>query len=69
MLRNREAQNRLMRRFCDERGIPLLDTTDALTARFRSGENVYFPDESHLNEHGHAVVAGALADFLATISR
>ena len=27
MLRNRLAQNRMMRRFCDERGIPLLDTT------------------------------------------
>ena len=64
MLGNRLAQNRLMRRFCDERGIPLLDTTDALTARFTAGENVYFPDESHLNERGHAVVADALASYL-----
>ena len=64
MLRNRLAQNRLMQRFCDERGIPLLDTTEALTARFTAGENVYFPDESHLNERGHAVVADALAAYL-----
>ena len=64
MLRNRLAQNRLMQRFCDERGIPLLDTTGALTARFTAGENVYFPDESHLNERGHAVVADALAAYL-----
>ncbi len=66
MLRNRLAQNRLMRRFCDERGIPLLDTTDALTEQFTAGENVYFPDESHLNERGHAVVADALAAYLTT---
>ena len=64
MLRNRLAQNRLMRRFCDERGIALLDTTDALTARFTAGENVYFPDESHLNEAGHAIVADTLAAYL-----
>ena len=64
MLRNRLAQNRMMRRFCEERGIPLLDTTETLTARFLNGENVYFPDESHLNETGHAVVADALAAYL-----
>jgi hypothetical protein len=61
LLRNRLAQNRLMRAFCEERGISFLDTTDALSARFTAGENVYFPDESHLNELGHAIVAEALA--------
>ena len=64
MLRNRLAQNALMRRFCEQRGISFLDTTDALTTRFLSGDNVYFPDESHLNELGHAVVADALAAHL-----
>ena len=64
MLGNRLAQNRLMRQFCDEHGIPLLDTTDALTRAFTAGENVYFPDESHLNERGHAVVADTLAAYL-----
>ena len=67
MLRNRLAQNRLMQRFCEARGIPLLDTTDSLTARFTAGENVYFPDESHLNERGHAVVADALAAYLQSL--
>ena len=65
MLGNRLAQNRLMRQFCDEHGIPLLDTTDALTRAFTAGENVYFPDESHLNERGHAVVADTLAAYLS----
>jgi lysophospholipase L1-like esterase len=64
MMRNRLAQNTMMRRFCDDAGIRFLDTTDALTARVRAGENVYFPDESHLNETGHRVVADTLAGFL-----
>jgi GDSL-like Lipase/Acylhydrolase family len=61
MLRNRLAQNRLLQRFCERRGIAFLDTTDALTARFLAGDNVYFPDESHLNEVGQAVVAETVA--------
>ena len=64
MLRNRLAQNRMMRRFCEARGIAFVDTTDALTARFLSGENVYFPDESHLNERGQALVADTLTSYL-----
>jgi len=64
MMRNRLAQNIMMRRFCDEAGIRFLDTTDALSARLHTGENVYFPDESHLNESGHEVVAETLAKFL-----
>jgi lysophospholipase L1-like esterase len=66
MSRNRLAQNALMRRLCVEDRIRCLDTTDALQARVWSGENVYFPDESHLNETGHAVVADALAAFLGS---
>jgi lysophospholipase L1-like esterase len=64
MSRNRLAQNALIRRLCDAAGIPLLDTTAALKARLATGENVYFPDESHLNESGQAVIADALAAFL-----
>jgi lysophospholipase L1-like esterase len=64
MMRNRLAQNTLMRRFCDEAGIAFLDTTGALEERVRAGENVYFPDESHLNEAGHRVVADTLAKYL-----
>ena len=64
MRRNRLALNVLMRRLCQEAGIPFLDTTEMLAARVARGENVYFPDESHLNEVGEAVLADALADFL-----
>lgn len=64
MGRNRLAQNRMLRRFCEEAGIPFVDTTDALQARVDAGENVYFPSESHLNETGQAVVAETLAAFL-----
>jgi lysophospholipase L1-like esterase len=64
MFRNRLAQNTLMRRFCEESRIPFLDLTDILQAHVESGENVYFPDESHLNEVGQTIVADALAAFL-----
>ena len=64
MMRNRLAQNTLMQRLCNESGIRFLDTTEALSARVRAGENVYFPDESHLNETGHRIVADTLAKFL-----
>ncbi len=66
---NRLAQNHLMREFCAESGIPFLDMTPALAARVAQGENVYFPDESHLNETGEAVVADALAAFLRGVNR
>ena len=64
MRRNRLVQNHMLRELCQQAQIPFLDTTDALEQRFNSGENVYFPDESHLNETGQAVVADTLAAFL-----
>jgi hypothetical protein len=60
MTENRLAQNRMMRRFCADAEIRFLDTTEALAARLHEGVNVYFPDDSHLNEAGHVVVAQAL---------
>jgi hypothetical protein len=61
---NRLAQNTLMRRFCEQAGIPFLDLTTALQERVESGENMYFPDDSHLNEAGEALTAAMLAEFL-----
>jgi lysophospholipase L1-like esterase len=62
--RNRLAQNDLMRRLCLEAGIPFLDLTDDLQEHVERGENLYFPDDSHLNEAGEAVTAAVLAEFL-----
>jgi hypothetical protein len=64
MRRNRLAQNHLMRELCERAHIPFVDTTEALIARVESGENVYFPDESHLNDAGQAIVAATLGAFL-----
>ena len=64
MLRNRLAQNALMARFCERVGIPLIDLTPALQARVEVGETMYFPDDSHLDESGDALVAERLAAFL-----
>jgi lysophospholipase L1-like esterase len=66
MRRNRLAQNRLLRRFCEREQIPFLDVTTALERWASTGHNVYFPDESHLNEDGNSIVAETLADFLTT---
>jgi hypothetical protein len=57
MTRNLRAQNGMMRRLCAEAGIRMVDATGALAARLAQGDNVYFPDESHLNEIGQRVVA------------
>ena len=64
MRRNRLAQNAMVRDLCASAGIPFLDTTPMLQQHVEQGENVYFPDESHLNEIGQRLVADALADFL-----
>jgi lysophospholipase L1-like esterase len=69
MRRNRLAQNRLLRRLCEEADIPFVDTTDVLEAHVDAGENVYFPDDSHLNEVGEALVAETLAAFLSSQSK
>jgi lysophospholipase L1-like esterase len=64
MSRNRLAQNAMMRDLCESAGIPFLDTTPALQRRVELGDNVYCPDESHLNELGQYLVAETLAGFL-----
>jgi Lysophospholipase L1 and related esterases len=64
MFQNRLAQNDLMRQFCDSEHIPFIDVTAALQTEVESGKNVYFPDESHWNDDGHAVAAREIAAFL-----
>jgi lysophospholipase L1-like esterase len=64
MHRNRLAQNTMMRELCESSGIPFVDMTPALEQHVESGENVYFPDDSHLNETGLSIVADTLARFL-----
>jgi lysophospholipase L1-like esterase len=64
LLANRLALNGMMRDFCTRAGIAFLDTTSALEKRLEAGDNVYFPDDSHMNETGEAVVAETLATFL-----
>jgi len=61
---NRLAQNALLREFCGRSGIPFVDASEALDAAMRNGVNVYFPDDSHLNETGQAIVAKTIQTFL-----
>jgi hypothetical protein len=60
LLDNRLALNGLMRDFCAQEGIEFLDLTEALQARVASGQNVYFPDDSHWNAAGHETASEAL---------
>lgn len=62
---NRLAQNDLLREFCAAEGIPMVDLTDVLERQVQSGRQVYFPDDTHWNAHGHDVAARELARFLA----
>ena len=64
MSENRLAQNELMRRFCDEAHILLIDPTEALQAQVEAGRNMYFPDDAHWNAAGHQLAADAVATFL-----
>lgn len=63
--RNRVAQNELLRDFCAQEGIPMLDLTNALEHEVASGREVYLPDDTHWNAAGHEVAARELAAFLA----
>jgi SGNH hydrolase-like domain, acetyltransferase AlgX len=64
MADNRLAQNELMRRFCDQEHILLIDPTEALQRQIESGRNMYFPTDAHWNASGHELAAGMVADFL-----
>jgi lysophospholipase L1-like esterase len=65
LARNRLVQNELMATFCRKEGIPFLDLTPELARVAATGQNVYFPDDSHWNARGHQVAADRLARFLA----
>ncbi len=54
-----ERPQNLLRKFCDELGIPFIDASPALQ---ETGKNtpMFFPREGHLNEHGSQVVAELL---------
>ncbi len=66
LMRNRLVENDMMARFCQDAGIPMLDLTPILQARVEAGEQMYFADDSHLNEAGEAELASALAAMLAS---
>jgi hypothetical protein len=64
MTANRLAQNRMMRRFCADSGIGSWIRPTRLPSGLVKGSTCTFPDDSHLNEAGHAVVAATLESAL-----
>ncbi|MBA2241971.1 MAG: hypothetical protein H0W04_03645 [Chthoniobacterales bacterium] len=61
---NRLALNGLLRDYCAQSGIAMLDLTEPLEAEVAAGREVFFPDDTHWNEAGHAVAAREVAKFL-----
>lgn len=51
---------------CDDLALQCYDAYDAFVERAQAGEALYFTDDMHLNPHGNAVLATALADWLNT---
>ena len=52
-----------LRAFCDEKGIPFVDTTPALRAA-GVHHNLYIAKDAHFNEHGQAAAAEAIFEFM-----
>ena len=52
----------LSQTWCDSRGVPFVDATDALEARAAKGELVYQAFDTHLSTAGHEVVAELLLE-------
>jgi len=55
--------------FARQAGIPFLDTTPALRAALRRGEEVYFPDDVHWTAAGHRIAAEQIAARLGSLQR
>lgn len=64
MNKNLFAQNEMMKDFCAEAGILLLDLTPALRRQIEQGNSMYFSDDAHWNTAGHDLAARELAEFL-----
>lgn len=56
--------NELLRDFCAENKIPMVDLTPALQGEVDAGREVFFPDDTHWNEAGHEIAAREVAKFL-----
>lgn len=60
-----EFPNRVLANLCAELEIPVADLLDALRARARKGEKLYYLWNQHWNARAHEVAGNALVDFLA----
>lgn len=54
----------LMSEWSKSNRVPFLDLTPALRERAAAGQLVYFTDDGHWNQKGHAVAADAIANFI-----
>jgi lysophospholipase L1-like esterase len=59
---------RVVADWCREHGVGFLDSTLALRKAVASGTSVYLADDVHWNAAGHAVVAGAVAEWIRAMA-
>jgi hypothetical protein len=59
--------NKLVADLCAEQGIPCLDLIAPLRAGSDPDHPAYHRRDLHWNAKGHAIVAGALSDFLVSL--
>ncbi len=64
---NRLAQNALLRDFCGQEHIPMLDLTLPFEDAVKAGVETYFPDDTHWNAAGHDLAARELARFISQL--
>lgn len=57
--------SKLVREFCDSRGIEVVDMTPVFRRRALAGEQLFFQYDGHINAQGHRVIAETLAERLA----
>jgi len=62
-LNDRDRPQRMLKKFCADYGVPVIDTTGALRQASRKGV-AYFPREGHLNEYGSRIVAQEIYGYL-----
>lgn len=62
-----DTQSRVFVQWCEEKGLPCLDLTPALTAAAAAGQQTYYTYDQHWTPIGNRVVADEVGKFLETL--
>ncbi|NIM00996.1 MAG: hypothetical protein GTN89_08840 [Acidobacteria bacterium] len=65
-LRENQYLPRAILNWCEENGVECVDPIPYFKSLEEQGKRLYFPNDEHWNENGHAAAARVLHDYLAT---